>query len=91
MLKDHMTTAEAAEYLGYKIASICNLCTNNKLPGATKFGKSWAIPKQSVYTYKRGLQGFAAVKAHKEEEEVLRLAEINAAIRKYGHPEPAIA
>ena len=82
MLTDCMTTKEAAEYLGYNPDSVCNLCINGKLSGAFKFGKAWAIPKQSVYTYKKGLQGFAAEKAKKAQKKASWLAEINAA-RKY--------
>lgn len=81
ILRDCMTTTEAAKYLGYHSDSVCNLCINGKLSGAFKFGKSWAIPKQSVYKYKKGAQGFAAVKERKEKENAILLATINAAIQ----------
>lgn len=82
ILKDCMTTTEAAEYLGYHSDSVCNLCIKGKLLGAFKFGKSWAIPKQSVYDYKRGPQGFAAVKAQKAKAKASWLEMINSAIRE---------
>lgn len=81
LLKDCMTTTEAAKYLGYHSDSVCNLCIDGKLSGAFKFGKVWAIPKESVYKYKKGAQGFAAVKERKEAEKMSFLAMINAAIR----------
>ena len=81
MLKEYMTTTEAAKYLGYHSDSVCNLCINGKLSGATKFGKSWAIPRKSVEGYKKGAQGFAAVKARKEKEKAIWQTKINAAIR----------
>lgn len=82
ILSDCMTTTEAAKFLGYHSDSVCNLCINGKLPGAFKFGKSWAIPKESVYKYKKGAQGFAAVKERKEKEKMSFLAMVNAAIRE---------
>ena len=81
MLKEYMTTTEAAEYLGYNSSSVCYLCMHGKLQGAEKFGKSWAIPKQSVYGYEKNGQGFAAVKARKEKEKAIWQTKINAAIR----------
>ena len=66
MIENYMTVEEAAEYLGYHVDSLYNLFTKGKFPGAIKFGKVWAIPEESVKGYKKGLQGFAAVKARKE-------------------------
>ena len=68
VLKGYMTTKQAAKYLGYDPDYICSLCINEKLPGAGKFGNAWAIPEQSVYEYKPGLQGQAAINARKEAE-----------------------
>lgn len=69
MIEDYMTTQEAAEYLDYKPEYICNLCSKGKLPGAQKMGKRiWVIPKEAVYGYKPGLQGFAATKAREQAE-----------------------
>lgn len=86
MLKEYMTTTEAAEYLGYNSDSVCNLCIKDKLPGAKKFGKMWAIPREAVVTYKRGKQGFAAVKERKEAQKASMWAEINAIIRAAHSP-----
>lgn len=82
ILRDCMTTAEAAEYLGYNSDSVCNLCINGKLSGAFKFGKAWAIPKQSVYNYEKGPQGFAVGKTRKEAEKKTWLDMLNTAIRE---------
>lgn len=51
MIEGHMTTTEAAQHLGYDPDYICSLCINGKLPGATKFGKVWAIPEKSIIKY----------------------------------------
>lgn len=92
MKDDYITVEEAAKYLKRTKRHVCWLCINGKLPGAKKFGeKVWAIPRKSVEGYEPGLQGFANTKNRKEKEKMSWLAEINAAIRKYGHPEPAIA
>ena len=84
MLQGYMTTTEAAEYLKYDPDYICYLCIHKEFPGATKFGNAWAIPEKDVKNY-------CKKKDRKEKEKMSWLAEINAAIRKYGHPEPAIA
>lgn len=68
MLNEYMSTKEAADFLGYDADYICYLCIHDKLPGARKFGKSWAIPEKAVREYKPGLQGFAAVKERKNAE-----------------------
>ena len=81
VLKGYMTTRQVAECLGYDPDYICSLCINGKLPGAGKFGNAWAIPEQSVYEYKPGLQGQAAVQARKQAKNAAQLAELNAAIR----------
>ena len=91
MLKDYMTTKEAAKFLGYHSDSVCNLCIKGKLPGATKFGKSWAIPRKAVEGYEKGPQGFAADKERKEAERQAQRTEINAAIRFYAAKKLAIA
>ena len=75
-MKGYMTTKQAAEYLDYTTEYISYLCKKGKLSGAERAGvKVWLIPEQSVYEYKPGLQGFAAVKARKlaEKEEFRRL------------------
>lgn len=81
MLKEYMTTTEAADYLDLNYDYVGSLCKKGKLPGATKFGKSWAIPRKSVEGYEKGGQGFAALKARKEKEKAIWLTKINAAIR----------
>lgn len=78
----YMTTEQAAEYLGYTADYVTTLCATGKLPGAKKWGKRmWIIPEQSVFDYKPGPQGFAAVKARKlaAAEELRRL--LNAACK----------
>ena len=41
---EYMTIQEAAERWGITERRIQVLCTSNRLPGATKFGRQWAIP-----------------------------------------------
>lgn len=81
MLEGYMTTTEAAKFLDFNSDYVGSLCKKGELPGATKFGKSWAIPEQSVYGYEKGGQGFAAEKERRQKENATLLATINAAIR----------
>lgn len=74
MLKEYMTTTEAADYLKYDPDYICALCTQKEFPGATKFGNAWAIPEKDVINY-------CKKKARKAKEKKMFLEEINAAIR----------
>lgn len=41
---DYLTVKETAEKWGLSVRSIQQLCTQGRIPGARKFGKSWAIP-----------------------------------------------
>lgn len=42
---EYITAKEAAEDWGISIRRVQFLCINNKVPGAARHGKSWAIPK----------------------------------------------
>lgn len=44
---DYMSIAEAAEKWGITPRRVQVLCTQNRIPGLTKFGKAWAIPKDA--------------------------------------------
>lgn len=44
MIKEYMTVRETAEKWGITIRSVQLMCTNNRIDGVVKFGKSWAIP-----------------------------------------------
>ena len=69
MLKEYMTTTEAANYKGYTPEYVCYLCSKGKLQGVERIGKKmWIIPRKSIEEYKPGLQGQAAVNARKEAE-----------------------
>lgn len=41
---DYMTIQEAADKWGVSDRRIQVLCNSNRLPGAVKFGRQWAIP-----------------------------------------------
>ena len=74
MMENYLTAEEAARYLKRTTSLVCKLCVHGKLVGAKKMGKKmWIIPEQSVFEYKPGPQGFAAMKARKlAEAEQLR-------------------
>ncbi len=44
---EYITAKEAAEYWGISIRRVQFLCVHNMVPGATRHGKSWAIPKDA--------------------------------------------
>lgn len=44
MIKGHNTIREKAERWGMSEESLQAMCAKGKIQGATKFGKSWAIP-----------------------------------------------
>lgn len=45
---DYISIAEAAEKWGITRRRVQVLCAQGRIPGLTKFGKSWAIPKNAV-------------------------------------------
>ncbi len=44
---DYISIAEAAEKWGITPRRIQVLCNEGRIPGLTKFGKAWAIPKDA--------------------------------------------
>lgn len=44
---DYISIAEAAEKWGITRRRVQVLCAQNRIPGLTKFGKAWAIPKDA--------------------------------------------
>ena len=45
---DYISIAEAAKKWGITRRRVQVLCAQGRIPGLTKFGKSWAIPKDAV-------------------------------------------
>jgi hypothetical protein len=45
---DYMTAKEAAEKWGITPHRLQVLCTQDKIPGAVRFGITWAIPKDAM-------------------------------------------
>ena len=45
---DYMTAKEAAEKWGITPRRVQVLCAQDKIPGAVRFGITWAIPKDAV-------------------------------------------
>ena len=45
---DYMTVSEAAEKWGISVRRVQVLCSENRIPNLTKFGKSYAIPADAV-------------------------------------------
>lgn len=44
---DYISIAEAAEKWGITRRRVQVLCAQGRIPGLTKFGKAWAIPKDA--------------------------------------------
>ncbi len=44
---DYISIAEAAKKWGISCRRVQVLCAQGRIPGLTKFGKSWAIPKDA--------------------------------------------
>lgn len=44
---DYMAVSDAAELWGISTRRVEILCRTGRIPGLTKFGKAWAIPKDS--------------------------------------------
>ena len=44
---DYISIAEAAKKWGVTCRRVQVLCAQGRIPGLTKFGKSWAIPKDA--------------------------------------------
>lgn len=44
---DYISIAEAAEKWGITRRRVQVLCNEGRIPGLTKFGKAWAIPKDA--------------------------------------------
>lgn len=45
MIEGYVTVNELSEKWGIQPRTIQIMCSEGKIKGATKFGKSWAIPK----------------------------------------------
>lgn len=61
---NYITVAEAAEKWGISERRIQKLCEENRIDGAVKFGRSWAIPKNAQ---KPVDARFKNAKEHKDE------------------------
>ena len=48
VLMDYMTTKEAAEKWAITPRRVQVLCAQGKIPGAVRFGVTWAIPKDAT-------------------------------------------
>ena len=44
---DYVSITEAAKKWGITPRRVQVLCNQNRIPGLTKFGKAWAIPKDA--------------------------------------------
>lgn len=44
MIKEYMTVREAAKKWEITIRAVQLMCTNKRIDGVVRFGKSWAIP-----------------------------------------------
>ena len=47
MLEDYATVQEMAEKWGLNERTVQTMCATGKIEGLTKFGRSWAIPKDT--------------------------------------------
>lgn len=44
MIKGYLTVKEMADIWGINVRTVQIMCSENKIAGAIKFGRSWAIP-----------------------------------------------
>lgn len=54
MVNGYMTVQEAAEKWGVSQRQVQVLCKSGRIPGVSRFGRSWIIPEAAVkptYTY----------------------------------------
>lgn len=53
ILKDYITTRQAADLLGIRVDSVHHLIMEGRLDGSMKIGNSWLVPKSSIEQYYR--------------------------------------
>ena len=63
-----MTTKEAAEKWGISVRRIQVLCSENRIPGATKIGSYWAIPADAEKPNDERIISGCYIKTQKREE-----------------------
>ena len=74
-ISEFISVEDAAEKLGYDKTSVTFLCRKGKLKGAVKIGGRWLIPSESVNTYVKAPQGFAAIWERRREAEKAEMEE----------------
>lgn len=62
---DYMTIKEAAEKWGLSVRRVQEICVNEMVPGAMKFGREWAIPKEAVKPEDKRIKSGKYVKSGK--------------------------
>jgi len=58
MMKDYLTTEQAAKALGFHIESIRRMLRTKELEGLKVSKKAWLVSRKSVADYKRRTEGF---------------------------------
>ena len=53
IMKDYMKIADAASKWGISTRRVNTLCLEGRIPGAVKFGNTWAIPVEAVKPEKK--------------------------------------
>lgn len=46
-MDDYLTIKDTAKKWGLTTRRVQKLCSDNRIPGAVKFGRDWAIPKDA--------------------------------------------
>jgi excisionase family DNA binding protein len=46
-VQDYMSVLEAAEKWNITVRQVQKICSTGKIPDAIRFGRSWAIPKET--------------------------------------------
>ena len=59
-MDEYISSAEAAEALGYAQEHVARLCREGAFPGAKKIARNWLIPRSELGGYVPGPRGFAA-------------------------------
>ena len=76
-IDEYISVEEASKILDYRKESIALLCRQGKFEGVKRIGHQWFIPRNSVETYVKAPQGFAAIWKRRREAEKIESENYN--------------
>ena len=65
---EYLTVRETSEKWGISVRRIQVLCSENRIPGATKIGSYWAIPADAEKPNDERIKSGCYIKTQKREE-----------------------